>query len=305
MRLEYVYLICVALSCAAAVILFLDWVSGGISGRIAARRLRRDLLASLPEILQRSGSATNVSSGWGYLDNRVRKAGFRPEPFLAISAALAVSGAAVGFVLLKDLGVSLILSVGSVFVALLALDWAIEKRERKVLDQLPAAIQLFAVEYDVTKSVEEAMARAAKGVGDPLRGYMDQCARDLMSGKSLKNVLNDFAENVGCAYGRLWAQMLLAASGDMTVVKVMPRLIERLSKQKLLQQKNMTELSGARRIAGILNILVIPCFILVQVLFPKSAGFFNEPLGRVVIAIFLMSLCVGIMLDRLLQKVDF
>lgn len=304
MRLGHIYLILTVLLCAAVVFFILEWIVNSVLHRVAARRMRKNLLASLPEILQRNGSPARAGA-WGHLDKRLSKAGFRREPFLAVSAGLAISGAVLGFILMRDLGISLLLSVGSVFLSLLALDWAMEKRERKILDQMPVAIQLFSVEYDTTKSVEEAMARAAKGVGEPLRGYMEQCAKDLKSGKSLKNALDDFAENVGNSYGRLWSRMLLAAAGDMTVVKVMPRLIERLSKQKLLQQKNMTELSGTRRIAGILNVLVIPCFILVQVLFPESSGFFNEPLGRVVVAVFLLSLCVGIMLDRLLQKVDF
>lgn len=303
MQLEHAYFICIFLACVLVIILILDGIGESIFRKIAIRQSRRNLFASLPDVIQRSSQAVKAPE-WRFLNDRAKKAGVNSNKFLIMSIALAFTGAVVGFVLLKDLGTAFTLSVGMIFVALLALDWTIEKRERKVLDQLPAAIQLFAVEYDVTKSVEEAMARAAKGVGEPLRGYMEQCARDLRSGKSLKNVLNEFAENIGCTYGRLWAQMLLAASGDMTVVKVMPRLIERLSKQKLLQQKNMTELSGTRRIAGILNVLVIPCFILVQLLFPKSSGFFNEPLGRVVVAIFLLSLCVGIMLDRLLQKVD-
>lgn len=304
MRVGYIYLILTVLSCAAAVFFILEWIASSVSHGVAARRMRKNLLESLPEVLQRSGSPARTHA-WGKLDRRLSRAGFRREPFLAVSAGLAVSGAVLGFILIRDLGISLLLSVGSIFLSLLALDWAVEKRERKILDQMPVAIQLFSVEYDTTKSVEEAMARAAKGVGEPLRGYMEQCARDLKSGKSLKNALEDFAENVGNSYGRLWSRMLLAASGDMTVVKVMPRLIERLSKQKLLQQKNMTELSSTRRIAGILNVLVIPCFILVQIFFPKSSEFFGEPLGRLVIAIFLLSLCVGIMLDRLLQRVDF
>lgn len=304
MQLEQVYFIFIFLSCTVAVVFLLDGVEDGIFRKIAARRARRNLFASLPEVMQRSNQSIKAPS-WRFFDDRIEKAGISSNTFLIMSAALALSGAMVGLFLLKDFGAVLTLSAGMVFVALLALDWVVEKRERKMLDQLPAAIQLFAVEYDVTKSVEEAMSRAAKGMSDPLRGYMEQCVRDLKSGKSLKSVLDDFAGNVGHSYGRLWAQMLLAAAGDMTVVKVMPRLIERLSKQKLLQQKNMTELSGTRRIAGILNVLVIPCFILVQVLFPESSGFFNEPLGRIVVAIFLLSLCVGIMLDRLLQKVDF
>ncbi|MGB9793353.1 MAG: type II secretion system F family protein [Thermacetogeniaceae bacterium] len=300
MLLERAYLALTALSCAAAVFLALECAASLISNKVNARRMRRNLLESLPEVLRR-GDSRHL----GQFDRRFSRAGLRREPFLAVTAGLAVSGATLGFVLLRDLGISLVLAAGSVFISLLALDWAVERRERKLMDQMPIAIQLFSVEYDTTKSIEEAMARAAKGVGEPLRSYMEQCARDLKSGKSSKTALEDFAENVGNSYGRLWSRMLLAASSDMTVTKVMPRLIERLSKQKLLQQKNMTELSGTRRIAWIVNALVVPCFVLVQVFFPKSSEFFGQPLGRLVVALYLVSLSVGIMLDRLLQRVDF
>ena len=98
--------------------------------------------------------------------------------------------------------------------------------------------------------------------------------------------------------------MLLAASEDMTVVKVMPRLINRLSEQRLLLQKNSTDLSGEKRVGVILNALILPGFMLTQILFPASIEFYSTTVGRLVIMCVFLSVVAYLTLDRVLRRVD-
>lgn len=245
--------------------------------------------------------------GWeGYIDSQLKRTGWnvRPAAVMSLSVTLAMAGAAVGIVLLKDAAMAITLAVVMVFIPMLVLNWAVQKYEQKKLEHLPTAVQLFVVEFEMCKNVGEALMKASQGVRNPLRSYMENCAKELAAGRPPKVAFKNFAAGLDCEYGRLWAQMLLAGSEDATVVKLMPRLISRLSGQRMLMQKNLTELSGIKRIGTILNLLVVPGFVAVQVMFPDTMGFFSTPLGKAVVVILILSVIVGILLDQALKKVE-
>lgn len=307
-RVYEVYLLGLALPFAVMVFLVLDAASkaaGKLGKKLDAEKRRREMLATLPEVFVRA-QVSQKSPFQGYFEGQLKRAGWKisPQAFLAIAAILGFLGVAAGAFLLKSAAAAVATAIVAILIPFLALNWAVQRYEQKLIEQLPTAVHLFSVEHEAARSVPRALARASEGVGSPLSGYIAKCARDLEAGKRPKDVLERFCADLGCEYGRLWARLLLASYEDSTVVKLLPRLIGRLHQQRLLIQKNLTELSWVRRLGIILNVLAVPGFFLTQLFFPDSAGFYAQPVGRVVIIVLFLSVAAGIFLDYTLRKVE-
>jgi len=305
----YVYLLGFALPCTvvAAYVLETIWrVGENVQKKAQASRRRKEILTSLPDVVRRAHERQNKGRLYNYLDSQMKRSGWKISPvaLIALSAMLTIAGATAGLFLLKNVAVALTAVMILVFLPLLMLNWAVQKHENRVLEQLPTAIQMFSIEFEMTKNVSEALLKTSESVGEPLKKHLVQCAKDLVAGRAPVLALEKLSGNLNCEYGALWAKLLLAATEDSTVMKMMPRLIERLNEQRLLTQKNLTGLSAPRRLGILLNILLIPGFIIVQVIFPDTLSFYSEPLGRAVIVVSLLSVAMGIALDQVLRKVS-
>jgi len=64
-------------------------------------------------------------------------------------------------------------------------------------------------------------------------------------------------------------------------------------------------LSGEKKIGIMLNMMILPGFILVQIFFPDTLSFFSTTFGRVAILLVFISLLAGIILDRFQKNVNF
>lgn len=313
MQPEVLYFAATAASLAFVVMAGLEAIlrlQERLGRQVRERRRRRSLLASLPEVVQRvaaEGRGGRLRWWDDYVGPRIAAAGWsvRPAALLGATVGLAAFGTGLALWLSRDIFVAAASAVAVFLVPLSYLNLAVQKHEQRILEQLPVAIQLFAVEFEAAKSVREAMLKASEGVDNPLRQYMRRCAYDLAAGRHPGETMRRFARSLGCSYGRLWARLLLAATHDATVVRLMPRLTERLSGQRLLMEKNLVGLAGERRIGLILNFLVLPGLVFTRVAFPDSVGFFSTPLGRLCIINIFLSVVVGIALDQLLQRVEF
>lgn len=281
-----------------------------LNRRAVAKRNRRTAIASLPAVAKRAVAARKRSSflsTWNdYTEKQITRAGLkiRPAQLTIIAALLVCLGTPFLYFLSKDLILTFVTGLVLASIPILYLNNAVQRHYFKINEQLPVAIQLFTVEFEIAKSIPESLMRCSKGVETPLSKYIEQCASELMAGKNPRDVFQKFADNLGCEYGRLWTQMLLASTEDSTTVKIMPRLITRLSGQRILQQSNVKELAGIKRIGTILNILVVPALLVVLVNFPGASELYTMPIGKIIIIVAFMSLPLGVLLDQILRKVD-
>ncbi len=289
------------------------WKTGlKVQERTNARKNRKAQLARLPGVVRKSFETPQRkrTGRYNYLHNftggQIERIGWKikPSTFITLSLAVALLGMTIVFTFSRDIILTITSAIIIVLIPFMVLNWATQKHEQKIMDQLPTAIQLFSIEFEMTQNIKEALERAAEGVGKPTDKYIKLCAKNLGASRPAKETFDKLAKSLNCEYGRMWAQMLLASTEDMTVVKLMPRLISRLSEQRLLQQKNIKDISGEKRIGIILNVLIIPGFILTQVFFSKATQFFYSPIGKLVIMFIFLSVIVGIMLDQLLRRVD-
>lgn len=307
----YTLAVLLPVAAAAGAALEAAWESGEkVYGRARRRRNRRAILASLPDVVREAAAREGPGrlAAWHeYVGRELKKGGLKmqPEAFTAVSAGLALAGLAAAYAAAGDAFVAAAAAVMAALLPFSLLNAAVQRRTRKILDELPTAVQLFAVEFEITRSVRESLARSAEAVGEPLKSCLLECSAGLRAGKRPRDVFRKLADDLNSEYGRLWARLLFAATEDAGVVKMVPRLADRLSRQRLLAEKNLADLSGARRVGVILNALIIPGFIAVRLLFPDSSGFFSTPLGRLAVLLVFLSALVGVALDSLLGRVDF
>lgn len=300
---EHAWLLGAGLLPALAVFLLLE-AAAEAAGRFGKKldpvRRREEILISLPE------AVGGHSAFREYVDVQLKRSGWKlsPAAFLALSVCLASAGVLAGAFFLKNVASALACAVVGTLIPFLLLNWAVQRYEQKVLDQLPTAVHLFSVEYEATKSVPASLLRASEGVGPPLSGMLRKAAQELGAGRHPKAALGGLASDLGCEHGRLWARLLAASYMDTTVLKLLPRLSMRLNQQRLLSQKSFTEISYVRRLGLILNTLVVPGFVATQLYFPDSAGFYTTPVGRAVIVLLFLSVAAGIFLDYTFRRVE-
>jgi Flp pilus assembly protein TadB len=173
----------------------------GFGRRVRERRRRRSLFASLPEVVQRvAAEGGRGRLGWwdAYAGPRIAAAGWnvRPAALLVITVGLAALGTAGGLWLSRDIFVAVAGAMALVLVPLSYLNLAVQRQERRVLEQLPVAIQLFAVEFEAARNVREAMLKASEGVEEPLRRHMRRCAQDLAAGRHPGEAMKRFAQSL-------------------------------------------------------------------------------------------------------------
>lgn len=282
----------------------------GVGRKVRVRRNRSAMIASLPGVVREKRFPLAERQGGQletYLKGRIDRAGWGVSPrslilFSAGSMLLAPALVALAF---HSVYVVVTVALLVFFLPVTILNWAAGRYENKVINQLPAAIQLFAIEYEMTRNIKESLNRAAQGSGEPLKGCIEQCVKDLGVGTIPSLAFERFAANLGCGYGRIWANMLLASTKDATMIKVMPGLIKRLGGHRILKQKNLTELSSARKTGNLLNILILPGFVATQIGLPDSIAYYSSPTGRFTLVMVVLSVVASIVINRILGQVDF
>jgi len=277
------------------------------------RRKREHFLSSLPEAIRRAVEEKQKPQqprwleGWNqYAASRLAKAGWKISSYALFNlmVVLAIAGITAGAILFRNIAISTVIAMCLASLPVQLLNWAVQNYDKKLVEQVPLAIQMFVAEFQTVKNLREALERTARSTGNPLRKHLEQCVRELATGKRPHEAFRKLAESVDNDYVRVWAQMLIAASEDQTVVKTMPQLAVRVSSQKMLEYKNTAELSGERKVGILLNLLVFPGFIITQLIFPDSRGFFSTALGKLVVMLMFVSVSVGIALDLLLRRVE-
>ncbi len=315
---QYLYLLGISLPFITLFLMIVNIISnifGSTKQKTIAKRKRQRMLEQLPDVVRQSfeagqptakGTSRLLKNWHKLLSQKIKKTGWkvRPFTFMALSFMLAMFGLTVGMLFFEDIVMTIAIVAVLNFFPYLILNWAAQKQEQKVMNQLSVAIQLFAVEFEMNSDIREAMLKASRGVKKPLSQILERSAQELAASKRPKDVFVKLSNRLNNEHGRMWAQMLLASTQDITVVKLMPRLVSMLGGQRLLQQKNVLQLSGERRIGIILNMLIIPGFIFTQLKFPTTVEFYSTPFGRIVIIIIFLSYAIGIALDQLLRRVE-
>jgi len=238
---------------------------------------------------------------------RLTRAGLRAPVgrYLLGTVLGAVLGFSVGITMLENFLAAVLLGMAAFLVPDLFLVGRMQAQNARMVEQLGAALRIFAAEFSDTPQVPRALARAAERIPPPLGGVLQRACRDLAAGKDRDEVLLAMMTALDFEYGRMFVQLLRIAWDDAAVRPLFSRLAMRVSALQSLMQKNRAELAGGRIMGLAVNFLILPIYFLVRYTVPESGEFLLEhPLGRLLVSLSFMSVLVGLFLNRLLNEVD-
>lgn len=224
-------------------------------------------------------------------------------------ALATVCGAGTGFLLgvvwLRNLPAAVALGAAAFLVPDSFLIGRIQARRNRMIEQMGAAIRIFAGEYAETPQVPPALARTAQRLPPPLGPVLARAARDLIAGQDRDRVLAALMDALDFEYGRMFVHLLRLAYEDSAVGPLFPRLATRIGSLQSLIQKNRSELAYNRIVGFGLNLLILPIFFAVRLLIPGSSVFLlQHPAGRILVFLSIFSVLLGLALDRILSEVE-
>jgi Flp pilus assembly protein TadB len=192
-------------------------------------------------------------------------------------------------------------------IGILLPDQVIYQQEKtylgKVMEQMGTAVRMFAAEYAETPNTIRAISIIAPQLPDPIRPIFLRLERDFSIGRDVNDALINLSKNLNFGYGKLFVQILRLSIEDSAVGPMFTRLSIRLAGQQKLIRRSTVEVAMDRLLAIVMNVAVIPAYILITRAMPDSRVFFlSTAVGRTVIVLCLISVIVGIAMDRLLDR---
>ncbi len=237
----------------------------------------------------------------------LKRSGMR-IPVMRYLAGLLVGGAGgfiTGVTLMKNLPAAVILALAIALAPDVVLIGRVQNRRNKIIEQLAAAVRIFAAEFGDTPQVPRALSITARKVPAPLGDILRQADTDLAAGKSIDDVCLYLMKELDFEYGRMFVQLLRLAWDDAAVRPLFTRLAGRIANLQGLIYKNASGMAYSRFMGMFVNALILPEFLLMRTVVPET-GFFlvYNPLGRLLVVVCFLSILVGMILDRVLSGVE-
>lgn len=231
-----------------------------------------------------------------------REAGvpIKAEAILGIQAALAVMGAAVALVALKNPVFALILAGGGAWLPSQFLRWGKERSRRTIQADLIKAVHFFSTEFSETRHVARALILSSRKLPGLVAEVFERSGRRLQAGEDYRGVLDDMATQLkGHPYAVLFGQLCQVAIEDSSVAPMFSSLVVRLNERVLLERRARTAFSGVRTVSYTLNIAAIPAVILGIYLVPDGYSLYTQTTqGKAVVILSGVLILVGFWFNR-------
>lgn len=282
------------------------------NNKIVAQRRKELMMRSLPDILNADKKERKQTLGW--YDQWVDEAGPRlSKAEIKVSAAryvmimliIASIGAMIGLFVLKNLAAAVLLSFAAVLIPDQVLFRRIEKRRNELTAQLAVASRMLSAEFSDKPSVQQALSAVAVQLQDPLRSIFKRTADDLSAGLGPNIAFSRMLKELDFDVGHEFVQVLRVAYHDIAVRPMFSKLAVKIGGAQRLQQDNKNTLLWMKSMGLLLNILVIPTYIFMSLIIPETNQYLTESIiGRFIVTMIFLSVLLGILMDRALQRID-
>jgi pilus assembly protein CpaF len=223
--------------------------------------------------------------------------------YLLIAAPLAVGGVYMGVAYFHNLVAAVLLSAIGILLPEQIAYARSKTMQDKLLEQLGTAVRMFAAEFSETPNTIRVIKAIAPKMPSPIGEIFRQVDKEFTSGKDVNRVLINLSHKLSSEYGRLFVQLLRISFEDSSVKPMFLRLATRLQGQQKLIRKNRIEMTAERYVSIGMNTLIIPAYIEMCRIMPESRAYFaNTATGRMIIVLALVSVIVGIAMDRMIGR---
>ncbi|MHB1126962.1 MAG: type II secretion system F family protein, partial [Bacillota bacterium] len=169
----------------------------GMKSLLVSDRERADIPLAVKRALrlsQKDQELPEWARGWmNQVEHRLKKSGVTvPVGRYVLGMFLgACLGVVVGGVILRNPVAAIILGAAAFLVPDVILVGRIQKRRFKIIDQLGAAVRIFAAEFKDTPQVPRALSNTAKRIPVPLGEVLSRSSRELAAGTDKDEVLSN------------------------------------------------------------------------------------------------------------------
>lgn len=227
----------------------------------------------------------------------------RSPVFFVAVVILSIAGFMFGTIVMKNPAAGVLLAIAGVVFPEQAYYNREQIRREKILEQMGAAVRLFAEEYSETPHTVKALGIAAEKMPNPIKGILEKAHKGLTSGKDADYVLIDLANDLDNEYGRMFVQMLRLSFEDQAIKPLFRKLANRISSQQGLIKKNKVELTADRVLSVLLNIAIVPAYLVIHHYVPEANEFFTATIaGKVLATVCIASAVCAAITDRLANK---
>lgn len=199
------------------------------------------------------------------------------------------------------------------FIPLAVLAWQIPKMvvERRIAKRLNLfdsqfldALKAFLTEYATLQNAQQAFVKMLPKTENPIRQEFEYIARRLNSGEPPRRVMEDFAERTQNPWTMLFARLIIFHFEEgANIENQILALMDKLSTDKIIRDKNRTEVSAVRNVNLVLNAAVPLVFLSNYVLNPQAVQVFTDtPSGKAVLAVAALLSLVSLYLGKKLEQ---
>lgn len=236
---------------------------------------------------------------------RLARAGFRLRgaQYALVLLALGMGAFLAGILLFRNLAAALLMAASAALLPEQAVARRLEARRQLMLDQMAAAVRVFAAEFMATPQVERGLLAAAERIPDPVgRVFRDACRR-LALGERLDAVLLGMMAGFDFEYGRMFVQLLRQAARDASVAPLFAELVARMEVHLDLARKSRAELAGERLLALVMMCTPLPGYLFMRAVVPETTEFLVENFwGRLAVVGVFLSMLLWAAVDRLFGR---
>lgn len=177
--------------------------------------------------------------------------------------------------------------------------------EKKIEDQLIAAIRLYMAEFMQKKPMQKIFSSLSTKLQNPVGKYFSDAYYEMITGVSTDVVLSRLTSKFSSNYGKIFIQLIHQTQKDSNVINLFPELLVKIENYIELTRNNKISLAGDRIQALIMSLLPIPAYFAMAKIFPETRIFVREtPYGRLIITFSFLSIFIFIVIDRFIRRVE-
>lgn len=226
--------------------------------------------------------------------------------FVLSSIGLGLAGYLFSLVLTKNQVFSLLLGLTLASLPLFALRWKKKRRMARFEKQLPEALGLIARALRAGHAFTSGMKLAVEEFGEPLGPEFEEALGEINFGMSLPEALKNLAQRVDCPDVKFFVvSVILQRETGGNLAEIIESLANLIRERFKFRGKVRTLSAEGRLSAVILTILPFVFAGGLVLLGPEYVGvLFSDPIGRMMLGLGALLMCIGLLVIRRIVKLE-
>ena len=263
----------------------------------------------IPEQVTKFGTRFATAGGFGEaVDMRLEAAGLavRSGEFVVASAAAAFVGAVVGFAILQNPILALVVAAACGAGPWIALQFALKRRADKLREQLPEVLTIMASSLRAGHSFLQAIDTVSKEIQEPAAAEFVRVVAEIRLGRPVNEALEAMADRVGSDDFR-WAVLAVNIQREVggNLAEILDNVADTLRERATMRRQVKVLTAEGRLSAYVLLALPFAIGLYMTAVNPDYIGLLvTTTLGIVMLVTALVLIGLGVLWMRKIVNID-